>query len=75
MKIYLGGRQLAIDQCEYLKKVLKYCRMINAKPARTLLLEGYKHSTSTAPVSVLALDMIPDSDWLPYYTSCWVLAL
>ena len=23
MKIYLGGRQLAIDQCEYLKKVLK----------------------------------------------------
>ena len=51
MKICQDGHQLAIDQCKYLEKVLEHCRMINAKPAHTLLPEEYKPSTSTVPVN------------------------
>ena len=40
MNIHQDGRQLAIDQCKYLEKVLEHCRMINAKPAHTSLPEG-----------------------------------
>ena len=42
---------VAIDQCKYLKKVLEHYGMINAKPAHTPLPEGYKPSTSTAPIN------------------------
>ena len=52
IKIHRDGCQLAIDQCEYLKKVLEHCRIINAKPAHIPLPEGYKSSTSTAPVNL-----------------------
>ena len=52
MKIHQDGRWLAIDQCKYLEKVLEHCRMINTKPACTPLAEGYKPSTSTAPVNL-----------------------
>ena len=42
---------VAIDQCKYLKKALECCGMINTKPARIPLPEGYKPSTSAAPVN------------------------
>ena len=51
MKIRQDGCQLAIDQCKYLEKVLECCGMINTKPACTPLPEGYKPSTSAAPVN------------------------
>jgi len=40
-----------VDQHEYLEKVLERCRMINAKPARTPLPQGYQPEKNTAPVN------------------------
>jgi hypothetical protein len=52
MNIRRDGRRLHIDQCEYLEKVLERCGMINAKPARTPLPQGYQPEKSTAPVNM-----------------------
>jgi len=50
MNIHRNGRHLHIDQHEYLKKVLEHCRMINTKPARTPLPQGYQPEKNKAPV-------------------------
>jgi len=51
MNIHRDGRHLHIDQHKYLEKVLECCGMINAKPARTLLPQGYQPEKNTAPVN------------------------
>jgi len=52
MNIHQNGHRLHIDQCKYLKKVLERCGMINTKPARTPLPQGYQPEKNTAPVNL-----------------------
>jgi len=51
MNIHRNGCHLHIDQHEYLEKVLERCGMINAKPARTPLPQGYQLEKNIAPIN------------------------
>jgi hypothetical protein len=50
MNIHREGCKIYIDQRSYLDKVLERCGMINAKPARTPLPQGYHPEKNDAPV-------------------------
>jgi len=51
MNIHRDGCRLHIDQRKYLEKVLEHCGMINTKPARTPLPQGYQPEKNTAPIN------------------------
>ena len=51
MNIHREGRCIYIDQWNYLDKVLEHCGMINAKPARMPLPQGYYPEKNNAPVN------------------------
>ena len=51
MNIHREGRHFYIDQRNYLNKVLERCRMINAKPTRTLLSQEYYPEKNDAPAN------------------------
>ena len=50
MNIRREGRRILIDQRNYLDKVLERCGMINAKPARTPLPQGYYPEKNEQPI-------------------------
>jgi len=52
MNIHRDGHHLHIDQCEYLKKVLEHCGIINAKAAHTPLPQGYQPEQNIAPINL-----------------------
>jgi hypothetical protein len=51
MNIRREGQKIYIDQRSYLNKVLEHCGMINAKPARMPLPQGYYPEKNDAPVN------------------------
>ena len=50
MRIVRKNGRIAIDQCDYLEKVLERCGMQNAKPARTPLPAGFQPAPNNSPV-------------------------
>jgi hypothetical protein len=49
MRITRKGDKLSLDQVDYLDKILDRFSMVNSKPARTPLLEGYQPLANTGP--------------------------
>jgi hypothetical protein len=49
MRITWKGNKLSLDQVDYLNKILNRFSMVNSKPARTLLPEGYQPLANTGP--------------------------
>jgi hypothetical protein len=51
MQITWKGNKLSLDQVNYLDKILNRFGMVNSKPARTPLLEGYQPLANTEPAN------------------------
>jgi hypothetical protein len=49
MQITRKGNKLSLDQVNYLNKILDRFGMVNSKPARTPLSEGYQPLANTKP--------------------------
>jgi hypothetical protein len=49
MRITWKGNKLSFDQVDYLDKILNKFGMVNSKPARTPLPEGYQLLANTGP--------------------------